>query len=112
MKRLRDNVIVVVLVVIVVALVLLVRHQHHSVSQARQNVATSDAISEAARNAIERLQTRTTADEAIDTATAATMKEIQNATDPAAVHNAVRDALCVRAEYAHDAACQVRRTGP
>ena len=112
MKRLRDNVIVVVLVVIVVALVLLVRHQHHSANQARQDVATSDAVSEAARNAIDTLQNRSSAEDAIDTATAIAVKEIRNATNPAVVHSAVRDALCVRAEYADDAACQMRGAGP
>ncbi len=75
--------------------------------QAKQTTASSEALSEAAEVAIDKLESRQATDVTIDAAVAATTTEITNANDVDAVRAAVVAGLCNQPAHRGDPACDM-----
>ena len=76
--------------------------------QAEQTSRSSEAMANAAQNAIERIDNRTVTEDAIDAATANALEEINNASNPDDMRNAVLDGVCGQSSHRNDPACKMR----
>jgi hypothetical protein len=76
--------------------------------QAKQTTRSSDAIANAAQNAIETIDNRTVTEADVDTATAHAQRDIDNAQTTGDIRNAVLAGVCGQASHSHDPACAMR----
>lgn len=104
--------IVAVLVALVIgAFVLFLARRSHDDTpavQAQQTTRSADAVSNAARDAIETIGNRTATDAVVDQATMDTVENINNAIDPFSVRDAVIAGVCRNPAHRNDPACAVR----
>lgn len=77
-------------------------------AQTRQGVQSSEAIANAAQDAIAIVGNRADAETAIDIATRQAKEEIGNAQNPDDINRAVAGAICMYEIYRNDPACQMR----
>lgn len=77
-------------------------------AQARQTERSSEAIADAAENAVAVITNRTDADRGIDAIVSEAAKDIENAPNAAVAHHAALSAVCQLPEYRKDPACTVR----
>ncbi len=79
-----------------------------AVKQAEQTTRSSEAIADAASNAVGAVVKRTNAEKDIEAATAKAKEEIGNAASNAEIRAAVTNSVCLLPEYANDPTCKVR----
>lgn len=80
--------------------------------QAEQTTASGEAIADAAKDAVETITNRTVTEADIDRATDQAIRNIEHATDPDSVRDAVLDGVCGQPSHRNDPACKVRRSNP
>ena len=81
---------------------------HSAERQAEQTTASSEAIANAAKSAIDTIGAREATENDINYAVAHTQKDITDAPDPDAVRRSVIAGLCQQASHRFDPACSVR----
>lgn len=101
----------VFLVILVVAALLLLTarcDQDDGSKQVEQSKASAEAISDAAKNAIETLQTQAATEANISAAVDQVKGDIKDAKTVEAIRASVVAGLCGRPAFANDPACRVR----
>lgn len=83
-------------------------HDDTPSEQAKQTTRSSEAVADAAQDAIATIGKRTATDALIDDVTVDTVKEIENAVDPFDVRDAVVAGVCRNPAHRRDPACAVR----
>lgn len=110
----REAVIALIGIVAVILLVLVVKCSGDGgkAAQAEQGNKSSEALGDAAVEAIDLLQNRTATEATIDAAVERTTDDIRKADDVDAVRAAVIAGVCGQASHRDDPACQVRGVDP
>lgn len=81
-------------------------------AQAEQTNRSGEAIADAAKMAIDKVEDRVATEKSIDAAVAATTTEIENAQDVDAIRSAVIAGVCKQAAHRNDPACIVQQDRP
>lgn len=109
--RAAKLIVIVAVALIIGAFVLFVAWHSHDpapVEQAKQTTRSSEAVADAAQDAIATIGNRTATDAMVDAVTVNTVENIGNALDPFDVRDAVVAGVCSRAAHRNDPACAVR----
>lgn len=94
-----------ILIVISLALSLSQCNDHGESEQVKQSKASAEAISEAAKNAIEVVQTQQANEQTINDAVEQTKGDIKDAKSVEAIRASVIAGLCSRPSFQHDPSC-------
>lgn len=108
-SKVATGVMIGLAVFMVWGLAILALHARHRAEekQVQQSNASAAAVASAAKNAVETVSGRMTADQEIDAATALALKEIEDAKDADALRAAVIASVCLRDSHRNDPACKL-----